>query len=329
MRPNRVHIIAPANPLGPEAARFGFRSIDTYVAFAREHLPRPLRLTCSLRVLKAVEREFHGGRNDDRLRIADLQGALSDPRTLAIVATNGGAYFARILPHLDFSPLARRTAPLYAMGFSEITGLVNLVASFRCGRGLYWLNPNYLVHKIQPAGAAREALAEFWRTLPAVLNGAAPADTTYVPFGPIEGRLASGRLRPGPVRVVGGCLSVLAAVAGGEIGRRIRPRGHWLAIEDIKETPYRIDRFLATLKIAGWFERCVGVLVGDFRSGHTDTQPAVLELLRYHLPDALRTPVVTTRSFGHTWPLVPLPINQPLSLGLRRGNVCLAPVEAG
>jgi muramoyltetrapeptide carboxypeptidase len=97
-----------------------------------------------------------------------------------------------------------------------------------------------------------------------------------------------------------------------------------LALEDIKETPYRIDRFLAALKIAGWFDRCAGVLVGDFCSGQTDTQPAVLELLRYHLPDPLHTPVVTTRSFGHIWPLAPVPINRPLRLDLRRSKVCIA-----
>ena len=123
------------------------------------------------------------------------------------------------------------------------------------------------------------------------------------------------------MRLAGGCLSVLAAVAGGAIGARIRPRrGQWLMIEDIKETPYRVDRMLATLKIAGWFEQAGGVLVGDFVSGHTDTQPAVLELLPYHVPRR-DLPIVTTRSFGHIWPMVPVPVNKPLAVHVRGRRV--------
>ena len=50
---------------------------------------------------------------------------------------------------------------------------------------------------------------------------------------------------------------------------------------------------------------------------HDDTQPAVLELLQYHLPAKRRTPVVVSRSFGHVWPLVPVLLNRPLSLEIR------------
>ena len=123
------------NPLLPDAAKLGVRNVDDYVAFVRRSLPAPFRLTFDRKVLQAKEQEQHGGRTDDAARVRDLQGALNDPATLAIVATNGGAYLSRILPHIDFSPLAQRRTPLWAFGFSELTGLVNLVASYRGGRG--------------------------------------------------------------------------------------------------------------------------------------------------------------------------------------------------
>ena len=103
--------------------------------------------------------------------------------------------------------------------------------------------------------------------------------------------------------------------------RRADRDGKWLIIEDVKETPYRVDRFLAALKVAGWFERVAGVLVGDFRMTHTDTQPAVLELLPYHLPPGRNIPVVATHSFGHLWPNLPVLLNRPVQLTLRRRGV--------
>lgn len=140
-----------------------------------------------------------------------------------------------------------------------------------------------------------------------------------LPFRPIRGRLVAGRVEDGSLRVVGGCLSVLAAVLTGRVGRPIRPDGRWLAIEDVNEPPYRVDRYLAALKIAGWFDRIAGVLVGDFHTGRASQQPAVLELLRFHLLPARGLPIVATKDFGHVWPMSPLPINRPLRIW-RRGN---------
>ncbi|MEW6251879.1 MAG: LD-carboxypeptidase [Planctomycetota bacterium] len=363
---DRVHLLAHGNPLLPDVGRFGFASVEEYIEFARAHVPRPLRLTCDMRIMRAVEEPWRGGRTDDALRIRDVNAALGDPRTLALVALSGGAYFSRILPHLHFEVLRGRRAPLWALGFSEMTTLLGHVSTYRCGRALYWLCPNWLGARIKPQSAAREALGEFWRTLPEVVGAAgarggggarrveqedaerqrerdgtwrreegddaelapslgselaprlrpelAPRLRSGFCSEPIVGEVVSGRVKSGSVRIVGGCLAVLAAVVGGPLGRRLRPAGKWLMIEDIKESPYRIDRHLAALKLAGWFEAAAGVLVGDFRMLHEDTQPAVLELLKYHLPRGRRVPVVATRSVGHVWPMAPVLLNRPVPL---------------
>lgn len=321
--PDRIHLIAHANPLGPDLARFGLRSVEEYVAFCRRSLARPWRLTCSTKLLKVVEEPWHGGRRDDVARIRDLQDALDDPRTAAIVAASGGAYFSRILPHVDFSGLTGRRAPLWALGFSEMTTLVGNIASYRCGRGLYWLCPNWLGSKIQPPQTAREALAEFWRVLPEILGGQTPGEVQHLDLGPLHGRLVAGRARSGRVRLMGGCLAILAAVTSGPLGRRLRPDGKWLMLEDVRESPYRIDRHLAALKHAGWFERAAGLVLGDFHMLHEDTQPAVLELLPYHLPAKRRLPVVITRAFGHVWPIVPVLLNRALRMDVRGGEVTI------
>ena len=65
---------------------------------------------------------------------------------------------------------------------------------------------------------------------------------------------------------------------------RLKPEGRWLFIEDWKEEPYRIDRYLAALQFAGWFEKIAGVIVGDFHTKEGDTQGAVVELLKLYSP---------------------------------------------
>src|SRR5574337_1021843 len=115
----RIHLLAHANPIGKDLARFGFRDLDEYLRCVRENLPADFRLTYDRRLLLAEEDQARGGRRDDAGRIRDVQNALDDPDTRAIVAASGGAYFTRLLPHLDFSGLARRANPLWAFGFSE------------------------------------------------------------------------------------------------------------------------------------------------------------------------------------------------------------------
>lgn len=321
--PNRIHLIAPANPLRLDLPLFGVETVDAYVALVKEYLPPDLRLTYDRRVLHAEEFPWNGGRQDDVARIRDLQRAIDDPQTLALVAANGGAYLTRLLPHLRLDALQKRAQPLWVMGFSEISTLVAWFGSQRAGRGLYWLCPNWLGHRIKPVDAARAAFAEFWRTLPTVLADRRPTDCQYLDFGPICGELVQGRVTSGRVRLVGGCLAVIANAIGGELGRSIRPAGKWIFLEDVKESPYRIDRHLAALKLAGWFERAAGVILGDFRMTHHDTQPATLDILRYHLPRDRKVPIVLSRSFGHTWPMVPIAVNRPVPLTVRRREVTI------
>jgi muramoyltetrapeptide carboxypeptidase len=316
MNANRIHLISPANPLGPDAQRFGF-DVNEFLAFAETHTPEGYRVTYTDKLMHIEEDSQGVGRSDDAARIRDLEGALKDERTLAIVATNGGAYLSRILSRIDYGPLTKRKSPVWLFGFSELSGLVNRVAAARAGRGVYWLCPTWLGWAIRPAEAARGALAEFWRTVPAVCHGERPDVHQHLDLGPITGDVARGPVKSGKIKVVGGCLAVLAASAGGALGKKIRPDGKWLVIEDIKEAPYRIDRHLAALTNAEWFEKVAGVLVGDFHLVNHDTQQAVVEQLKYHLPKGRKVPILTTRAVGHIWPMAPLVLNQSLELKVR------------
>ncbi len=335
----RVHVLAHANPIHKDIERFEFANLRDYLQFIRDHLPRAWRLTCSRRLLQASEDPLRAGRRDDALRVRDLQGALDDPATVAIVALAGGGWFTRIVPHVDFDTLRTRRARLFAFGFSEMTSLVNFVARYRCGRGIYWLGPNYLAWKVRPASAARSAFGAFWRSLPARCGqvsagrdwsappdrvGDAMADPLEACSGPVPCVVVRGRVRSERVRFVGGCLSILAAILANPKVQRWRPNGCWLLLEDINEPPYRVDRYLATLRHAGWLDRVAGVLVGDFHSRDVNDQPATIELLKVQLSRA--TPILRTSVLGHVWPMAPLMLNQPLMMTVRGKR---ATIESG
>jgi muramoyltetrapeptide carboxypeptidase LdcA involved in peptidoglycan recycling len=347
-RPNRIHLLAHANTLEKDLPQMGFTSATEYLDFVRAHVG-DFAVTANLDVFAAQETPEHGGRNDDALRVRDLQSAVGDPATAAIVALSGGGWFLRILRHVDFTPLSRRSAPLWAFGFSEMTSLLNMVASYRCGRACYWLCPNYLAWKIRPAESARAAMADFWSGLAqwiradahptrnadnrsaSLLDVAAIAPRREAEqiarlwSAPVTGQLVHGTAAPSTIRFIGGCLSVMAAMLAGPLGRRLHPRRKWLFIEDLKEAPYRVDRYLAALGLAGWFDVIDGVLVGDFHSGEKDDQPAVLELLRWHL-DRAEVPVVATRAVGHVWPMSPVMINRSVEMRVYQNEVQFRPV---
>lgn len=321
----RVHLLAHANPIAKDVDRFAFPSLDAYLEFIRGHLPREFDLTFALPILKAVETPDLGGRTDDAARIRDIQGAIDDPATCAIVALSGGGYFSRILPHLRLGALARRRRPVLVTGFSEMTNFLNLVAGYRSGRAWYWLCPNYLAWKVSPPTAARAAFGAFWAMIGAGLAEGAPlprACPGVLDFPEsITLDVAAGRVSPGQVRIFGGCLSVLAVLAAWKTRLAVVRPGSWLLIEDVNEAPHRIDRQIAALKFAGWLDRLGGVIVGDFHTGDADQKSQTVELLRYHLRRSV--PILTAPHVGHVWPMAAVPLNRPLRLSATRGRVTI------
>ncbi|HLY92352.1 MAG TPA: LD-carboxypeptidase, partial [Candidatus Angelobacter sp.] len=70
-------------------------------------------------------------------------------------------------------------------------------------------------------------------------------------------------LRPGTAqgKLYGGCLSMLAASLGTPF--EIATEGTILFIEDVAEKPFRVDRMLMQLRLAGRLERVRGFVFGE------------------------------------------------------------------
>ncbi|MCG3137563.1 MAG: putative murein peptide carboxypeptidase [Phycisphaerae bacterium] len=310
-----IRLWSVAGPSGKLLDRLQLTRFEELFDLAQQWVGKRYRVMGDIRLMNPPPSRYAGQRNDDRQRLAEIHATLADDQTRAVFALRGGAWLLRLLPHVDFTLLARRKNPLHLFGFSELTTLLNLTANYRQVRCYY--HPTGAVMLLAPERLDRRRLLR--RTISELMNFVEQRQSPS-----LSGRLVAGRIRgSADIRVVGGCLSVLTAI-GPEVmqmmsqpvrGRKKTP-DWWLALEDINEPSYRLDRYLAQLKWAGVLERCSGILLGDFHQGKDDQTRTVLEMMPYHLPAGREMPIVARLPFGHRHGCRVLPLGQPMRLSI-------------
>ncbi|MEO5733342.1 MAG: LD-carboxypeptidase [Rubrivivax sp.] len=238
------------------------------------------------------ERSGYLAGNDDT-RLADLHQVLRDDDVQAIHCLRGGYGCMRILDRID-AALVRRARKLL-IGFSDITALQAL-----------W---------------SREGLASLHAPMPAshLIHAGNEADRdalfALLQRGLREGDVLAPELDPAPRaaglhagghcegRLIGGNLSLVAALLGTPWAWDAK--GAILFLEDINEQPYRVDRLLTQLRLAGVLDAAAGFLIGNF-SDAASPLPLLQQML---LP--LGKPLLAGWPAGHQTP------NRPLPLGAR------------
>ena len=229
----------------------------------------------------------------DRQRADGYRELLLNPAVEAVFFARGGYGASRILQHLDPAEICGR--PLIHLGGSDMTVLFAfLLAQAR------------LVTMYGPMVAVSMAEEEDldWA---AVLGGEVPTAHRFEE----PGLLAGGRGR-GPL--VGGCLSLLASLAG--TPEAVDADGAVLFWEDVGEPTYRLDRMLTQLERSGTFDRLQAMVIGSISTGARgdgDSPQAVSDWLRDRFAGA-PFPVALGFPAGH------LPGGRTLPLGV---SVCL------
>lgn len=323
----RIHLISPAGSCRPFLRALALNDVTKLATPVQQAVGERYEVTADAAILAAGENETSGGRVDDLRRAADIEHALGDDAVAAIVTVRGGAWFTRVMQWIDFSVLERRTRPVAVFGFSELTPLVNVVGSYATGRGVYDMGPAFLVYGLKrfgpppPESSEREdagvpswlrqrvldCLKAFFEDVVSMLEGRGTSRriTAELIQGEIDGEFEAS--------FVGGNLTVVSAMLGTKFDASVNPAGRWLVLEDFNDKLERFDRYLAHLTLAGWWQHCQGLLLGDFHQGERDLLPGVLALLGYHLPENRRLPVLRTREVGHVWPMSPLPLHTTLT----------------
>jgi muramoyltetrapeptide carboxypeptidase len=216
----------------------------------------------------------------DERRLAELDRALGDPTIRAIFCARGGYGTMRLLPRLDLGPLVRDPRPL--IGFSDVTALH---AALLCQEVLSIHGP--VVTQLGKLGD------EDVTALLQLLEDPAPPEPWHglTPLSAPPARpVATGPL-------VGGNLELITRLLGTPYLPSLD--GAVLALEEIGERPYRLDRSLTQLELAGVWDRVAAVVVGDLiRCDPVGDDPAPEAVLRERL-ERLPVPVLAQAPFGH------------------------------
>jgi muramoyltetrapeptide carboxypeptidase len=237
----------------------------------------------------------------DEERAAELNRMIRDPMIRAIFPVGGGYGLTRILDRIDYATL--RKDPKIITGFSDLTALHLAVAhqvrlvTFHSPMPMHRLwqgdKPEYA---FAAESFRRAVFADQYKNGELGYTIAVPADARPVT---LVGGTARGRL-------LGGNLTLICATLATPYA--LQPRGAILLIEDVHEAPYRVDRMLSQLRLAGILDAIAGVVVGSFSgSDHPDAKE-LDRVLREGL-GGLRVPVLMKFPVGHN------PLNATLPHG--------------
>lgn len=264
------------------------------------HWIRGMGLVPKLGAHVADQEGYLAGNDADRA--ADIAAMFAAPDVSAIFAVRGGWGGARILPLLDWDTI--RANPKLLIGYSD-TSALHLAIAARAGFPT--------LHA--PNAASRWDAASWdslWRIAFAggvpVLGGERIEEATGRPARILVPGTARGRL-------VGGNLTIISTLMG--TGWLPDLDGAILFLEDINEEPYRVDRMLQQLRLAGIFERVAGVVFGQCtRCTVRDPDYAGFTLddvLDRYLGN-LGKPVIAGFNTGHVRNQLCLPVNVPVEL---------------
>ena len=175
---------------------------------------------------------------DDDERLSDLLWSLTDPQIDGVVCARGGEGATSLLPWLE----AAQVEPRVFCGYSDVTALHA------------WLQRNGWVTFHGPMAAVEMADDGF--DMNSFIGEVTGVRTDHsIPLRLLKGGQAEGVLS-------GGCLSLLAALAGTEwslpwTGRSI------LLIEDVAEPPYKLHRMLTQLRDSQSLRDVQGIIFGN------------------------------------------------------------------
>jgi muramoyltetrapeptide carboxypeptidase len=225
----RIGIVAPAGPYDDETFGRGVRVLEK-MGFEVFVPPQLLEAKGYLA-------------GSDRRRAQFVNELFADKSIDAVMCARGGYGSIRILPLLDYPTLADN--PKVFIGFSDITVLLNVLNN-RCGMATFH-------------GPVVTSLADSSDESRIALLQAVSSDTgceVKVPGGTaVKGGSGTGA-------VCGGNLTTLCHLVGTPYVPSFTNK--ILFLEDRAEAPYRIDRMLVHMKLAGCFENLAGIVLGSF-----------------------------------------------------------------
>lgn len=288
MKPKRLRpgdtlgVIAPASPGDPDLAAAGVKWLEEQ--------------GFQVKLGAAADQTLGYLAGADEARAADINAMFASPAIDGILCLRGGYGTMRLLELLDYAAI--RSNPKVFVGYSDITAL-HLSIGRRTGLVTFH---GPMVASDMGQGLSAYTAGHFHKAVSAA--------------GPI-GPVSNPPLAPAPLFIVpgkacgkltGGNLSLIAATLGTPY--EIDTCGKILCLEEVAEAPYRIDRMLTQLLLAGKLQAAAGIVFDVCEGCDADTASpnfTVDEVLRDRLGN-LNIPVLYNLHFGHTSDKATLPL---------------------
>lgn len=233
--------------------------------------------------------------NNDEFRANEFMDFVHDPKIKAIVSARGGYGSIRILEYLDFEAI--KLSHKIFLGYSDFTCVLNAIHKLTNIVTFHGPLGNFY-----PDNYTAESLSRliFRKSIVSNINQRHRFSRDSI----IAGGKARGNL-------VGGNLTSLVSLLGTKY--EIDTTDKILFFEEIDEHPYKIDRMLKQLELAGKFENCRGIIIGYIgkldakRNFFPDYSFTTRQVLEMNL-GKLGIPVVINLPFGHNKRFMTLPL---------------------
>ena len=235
-------------------------------------------------------------------RVSDLEWALRDPSIKAILCNRGGYGTIRLVDLLPMEELSAH--PKWLVGYSDITTLLEMENR----AGVMSIHGTMGTHLAQTRG--NDPSSTLLRDL---LLGQVPA--YKVPAHPEN--------RPGHATgiLVGGNLCTFTPILGTQADATLG-RDIILFIEEVEEDMSHIDRLINTLILNGVFERCKGIVLGEFTDCKANLDfDSVEDMICSYVPEGI--PVLCGFPTGHDEVNLPLVMGAPVTLDVTAAGASL------
>lgn len=248
-----------------------------------------------------VHRGHYAGTTKERL--ADLEWALKDPSVKAILCNRGGYGTIRLVNKLSPEEIAAH--PKWLIGFSDITTL----HAMETRSGVISLHATMCSLMAKSRGRDRSSTL-----VRDILSGTIP----------VYEAPAHPQNQPGHARgtLVGGNLCTFTPILGTEADATLG-EDIILFIEEVEEDMSHIDRLVNTLLLNGVFDRCKGVILGEFTDCKANLDfGSVEEMIGSYLKD-YGIPVLCGFPAGHGDVNLPLLMGAPVTMDVTEKGATL------
>ena len=226
----------------------------------------------------------------DAHRAQMLQRVFEDPTIHAVICARGGYGSMRILNLIDYTMI--RSNPKILIGFSDVSALLSTI---------YTKSGMVSFH-----GPVVTSLSVIDQTSIDAVVFAVSADNP-VELVASKGEVIRSGVATGPV--LPGNLTTLCHLTGTPFQPSFK--GHILLIEDTGEAPYRIDRMLTQLKLAGCLEGLEGLALGTFENCGKGVE---IQKVVENIFDEHQIPIVAGMDFGHGSRNITVPVGLTATL---------------